>query len=195
MVRKRDQSLRMVQDLRKLNSSLKPLILSLLRIDDLLRKISLLKPNYITSSDLYKGYYGIPMAPRTAHLTAFTNPRTGISYSWKILPFGLSLSAGAFLYVMSQVFQNREKFNFLFYYVDDLAIASRDFRQHVTHLKTVFSTIRANNLSMNPTKTTVAYPEIDFLGHTVNAGPRKPQGTPTNTRITPVLPKAYPKFQ
>ena len=65
---------------------------------------------------------------------------------------------------------------------------------------------------MNPTKTTVAYTEIDFLGHTVNAegsknftlqnkgykkpaGPRKPQGTPTNTRITPVLPKAYPKFQ
>ena len=109
------------------------------------------------------------MAPKTAHLTAFTNPRTGISYSWKILPFGLSLSAVAFLYVMSQVLQNREKFNFLFYYVHDLAIASRDFWQHVTHLKTVFSTIRANNLSMNPTKTTVAYPEIDFLGHTVNA--------------------------
>ena len=127
MVRKRDQSLRMVQDLRKSNSSLRPLILSLPRIDDLLREISLLKPNYITSSDFYKGYYGIQMASKTAHLTAFTNPRTGISYSWKnpsfwIFPVRRSIPVCH----VTSFFQNREKFNFLFYYVDDLAIASRD---------------------------------------------------------------------
>ena len=169
LVRKKDQGFRMVQDLRKLNSLLRPLIIALPKIDDLLREISLLKPKFLTSTDFFKGYYNIRCSPKTSHLTAFTNPRTGISYKWEVIPMGLSLSAGAFLYVMSQVFQNRERFNFLFYYVDDLAVASRDFPQHLSHLRTVFSTIRANNLTINPTKTTAAYPELEFLGYTVNS--------------------------
>jgi len=37
---------------------------------------------------------------------------------------GLSNSSGAFLAVMSKVFQDRQKFKYLFFYVDDLAIAS-----------------------------------------------------------------------
>jgi len=157
------------------------LIISLPKIDDLLREISLLKPKYLTSTDFYKGYYGIRCSPKTSHLTAFVNPRTGISHKWSVIPMGLNLSAGAFLYVMSQVFQNREKFNFLFYYVDDIAVASRDFPQHLTHLRTVFSTIRANNLTINPTKTTAAYPELDFLGYTV--GPDGIKISPSKIKV------------
>jgi len=69
---------------------------------------------------------------------------------------------------MSKVFQDRHKFKYLFSYVDDLSIGSGTFQEHLEHLDTVFSTIREKNLMLNPTKTTLAQPEIEFLGHTVN---------------------------
>ena len=167
-VLKKDKSLRMVVDLRKVNQLIKPLIVSLPKIDELLQELAATSPKFLSSSDFFKGYYGIKLDPKTSHLTAFTNPKTGVSYSYSCLPMGLSNSSGAFLNVMSKVFQDRQKFKYLFAYVDDISIASGTFKEHLQHLNTIFSTIRQNSLRLNPTKTTLAQPEIEFLGHTVN---------------------------
>ena len=167
-VLKKDQTLRMVVDLRKVNQLIKPLIVSLPKIDELLQELAATSPKFLTLSDFFKGYYGIKLDPKSRHLTAFTNPKTGISYSYSVLPMGLSNSSGAFLAVMSKVFQDRQKFKYLFAYVDDISIASGTFSEHLEHLDTVFSTIRQNSLMLNPTKTILAQPEIEFLGHTVN---------------------------
>ena len=161
--------MRLVVDLRRINQLLKPLIIALPRIDDLLQELTSLKPRYISTTDFFKGYYSVEIRSKTNHLTAFTNPKTGISYKWAVLPMGLSISAAAFLGVMSKVFKDREKFNFLFYYVDDIAVASSTIKEHLEHLELVFSTIRKNNLMINPTKTCIAYPELEFLGYSVNA--------------------------
>jgi len=55
-----------------------------------------------------------------------------------------------------------------FYYVDDIAVVSSTFQQHIDHLGLVFSTIKENSLMLNPSKTSLANREIEFLGHTVN---------------------------
>jgi len=158
----------MVVDLRKVNQLIKPLIVSLPKIDELLQELAATSPECLSSSDFYQGYYGIKLDPKTSHLTAFTNPKTGVSYFHSCLPMGLSNSSGAFLAVMSKVFQDRQKFKYLFSYVDDLSITSGTFQEHLEHLDSVFCSIRQNNLILNPTKTTLAQPEVEFLGHTVN---------------------------
>jgi len=70
---------------------------------------------------------------------------------------GLSVSPAAFIYVMSRVFKNKSRFFFLFTYVDDLLIVSPTISEHLQHLRIVFNTLRANNLVINPTKTSLVH--------------------------------------
>jgi len=167
MVKKKDGTMRLVSDLRRINQLLKPFIIQLPKIDELLNEIASQRPQMLTSLDLYKGYYSVRLSPKTSNLTAFCSPQTGQSFCWRVLPMGLSVSAGAFIHVVSRLFQEKQKFSYLFYYVDDILISSSSFSEHLDHLNTMFTTFRTN--SVNPTKTCVGYDELDFLGHTVSA--------------------------
>ena len=72
VIRKKDSSFRFIQDLRKVNSLLKPLLVALPRIDDLLQDMVKVKPNYITITYLYKGYWNIRITENSSHITGFT---------------------------------------------------------------------------------------------------------------------------
>jgi len=167
LVKKKDGTSRAVVDLRKVNALIKPLTVTLPKIDEILQAITLNKPTVMTSADLFKGYYQVRCNPETSHITAFSSPLTGVSYKSLVCPMGLSISSGAFVYVLNKVFQDRAKFYFLFLYVDDLICVSKDISEHIEHLKILFETLRANSLVINPTKTSVAYSQLDFLGHTI----------------------------
>ena len=65
---------------------------------------------------------------------------------------------------MNKVFGDRERFYYLYQYLDDMLISSRSFEEHKDHLTTVFETLRINSLVLNPTKTAVAYENLEFLG-------------------------------
>ena len=159
---------RMVVDLRNINKLVKPLIVVLPKIDTLMQEIMAQKPAYLTSIDLFKGYWQLKASQKTNHILSFTSPKTGISYKYNTLPMGLNLSPAAFIYVMAQVFKDRERFKFLFRYVDDLLVTSSSFSEHTEHLQMLFETLRLNNLVINPTKTSVAYPELEFLGYNIS---------------------------
>jgi len=169
MVKKRDGSLRLVCDIRQINTLLKFFVIQMPKIDDILNEIALQNPHIISTFDMYKGYYSIKIDRKTNNLTAFCSPKTGRSYSWNVLPMGLSVSAGAFVKVNNHLFQDKQKFPFLWYYVDDIAIASGHFSDHTTHLNTVFNVLRENRLTTNPTKAHIGYSELEFLGHTISA--------------------------
>ena len=53
--------------------------------------------------------------------------------------------------------------------MDDIAIASGHFSDHMTHLNTVFNILRKNRLTINPTKAHIGYSELEFLGHAISA--------------------------
>ena len=168
IARKRDGSGRMLVDLRHVNRLLNPYIIQLPKIDTLLQEITALKPKILSSIDIFKGFYNVRLSPKTNFVTAFTNPKTGMSQVWNVLPMGLSVSPAAFIYVMSRVFKDKTKFNFLFMYVDDLLAVSSSVPEHLQHLTTVFETLRRNNIVINPTKTTIGYTKMNFLGYTVS---------------------------
>jgi len=81
---------------------------------------------------------------------------------------GLFVNAGAFVKVINHFFQDKQKFPFLLYYVDDIAIASGHFSDHMTHLNIVFNVLRENKLTINPTKAHIGYSKLEFLGHTIS---------------------------
>jgi len=81
---------------------------------------------------------------------------------------GLSVSSGAFVYVINKLFQNKHKFSYIFYYIDDNLIGSGSFTKHLENLNNVFAILRTNSLMVNPSKTCAGFDEIKFLGHTVS---------------------------
>jgi len=168
LVRKKFGKSRMVVDLRRINAILKPLIVALPKIDELLADLVKNMPKYISSVDMFKGYWSIKLHPKTRHYTSFTDPKTGVSYQYSVLPMGLNVSAAAFVLAMGRVFQDKQYYHFLYNYIDDIAIASRTFPEHLTHLETIFKTVRANNMRLNPTKTSIGFHEMEFLGFTVS---------------------------
>jgi len=79
VVAKKDNTKRMVVDLRKVNALLKPIITLLPKIDELMQQITALKPTHLSSFDFFKGYYQCPISERSQPITAFVSPKTGIS--------------------------------------------------------------------------------------------------------------------
>ena len=82
----------------------------------------------------HPGYHQIPAAdediPKTTVITPF-----GLFESL-VMPFGLKNLAQAFQRLMDQVCQDMD---FLFCYLDDILIASRDAKEHEEHLRKLFT--------------------------------------------------------
>ena len=152
-------------DLRKVNDILKPLTVMLPRIDDVLQEIASEKPTVYSSLDLFKGFWSIPLEESSRKYTNFYSPKTGIPYRYCTLPMGLNSSPAHFALVTNGIFHNKQYWNFLHLYVDDLLLASKTFGDHLKHLKQTLQTLRLNNLMINSTKAYLAHSTITYFGH------------------------------
>jgi len=57
---------------------------------------------YISSLDLKKGYWQIPLKESRRQHTAFTVPEKGL-FQWKVMPFGLHSASATFQRVLDRV--------------------------------------------------------------------------------------------
>ncbi|GFT68045.1 retrovirus-related Pol polyprotein from transposon 297 [Trichonephila clavipes] len=94
---------------------------------------------------MLKGYWSIPMEDSSKHLTAFRTHRG--EYQWNVLPFGLRNAAATYQRAMSKVFQTIS--DFACAYIDDLAIFSDTWEEHLNHLEEVFKRLEHFNFSVN----------------------------------------------
>jgi len=77
---------------------------------------------------------------------------------------GLNSSAQCWQRLLTKVLSEM-LFTSAIVYLDDILILSRDFNEHVTHLKMVFDKFREAKLRMNGKKCKFAVTQVKYLGH------------------------------
>lgn len=169
LVPKKDGSLRFCLDFRKLNSVSKFDPYPMPRVDDLIEKLGSAK--YLTTLDLCKGYWQVPLSPDSKELTAFKTPFG--HYQFRVLPFGLHGAPATFQRMIDQILQGTE--NFAAAYLDDIIIYSRTWQGHLEHLKEVLTRIKNAGLTIRSDKCTIAKTETCYLGHVLGHGIIRPQ--------------------
>lgn len=120
---------------------------------------------YFSVLDLNQAYYQIPLAKESRHLTTFCTMRN--TYQFKRIPFGLATGAQALSSVLDRLFGD-VKYKFVFHYLDDIVIYSKDFDSHLAHIEAVLLRLREAGFTVNPEKALFAKKQISFLGHLIN---------------------------
>ncbi|KAL2082862.1 hypothetical protein ACEWY4_020635 [Coilia grayii] len=169
LVPKKDGSLRFCMDFRKLNSLSTVDPYPMPRIDDLIDRLGGAK--YLTTLDLSKGYWQVPMSSESKPLTAFKTP-FGF-YQFCYMPFGLQGAPATFQRLMDRVLKGAEMYSAA--YLDDVVIHSCSWKEHLVHVKEVLRRLKEAGLTVNPEKCAVAQREVQYLGYVIGGGVMKPQ--------------------
>ena len=169
LVPKKDGSLRFCVDFRYLNSVSKFDSYPAPRIDDLIDSLGSAK--WLTTIDLVKGYWQVPLNKSVKELTAFRTP-WGL-FHFSVMPFGLHGAPATFQRLMDQVLVGTN--GYAAAYLDDVIIYSSSWEEHLTHLTEVLLRIESAGLTINPAKCAIAKKETEYLGYVIGGGLIKPQ--------------------
>ncbi len=169
LVPKKDGGLRFCTDFRKLNSVSCFDSYPMPRIDELIERLG--KAHYMTTLDLCKGYWQVPLDPSCKPYTAFRAP-TGL-YQYKVMPFGLHGAPATFQRLMDNVLAGCDQYAAA--YLDDVVIYSGTWREHLDHLRDILRRLQKAGLTINTTKCSWAQTEVKYLGYLIGHGQIKPQ--------------------
>ena len=168
LVPKKDGSLRLCIDYRKLNSVAEPDAYPIPRADDMLDSLSGCR--YFTSLDFASGYWQIAMEGSDKAKTAFTTP-LGL-FEFNVLPMGCRNGPATFQRVMEAVLSglcNTPVQPFCRVFFDDVLNASETLSGQLQILLPVFARVRSAGLRFNLKKCSFFQEEVTFLGHRVSA--------------------------
>eukprot|EP00731_Ephydatia_muelleri_P001017 Em0001g1017a len=146
IVQKRDGALRICVDYRKLNSVSQVDAYPMPRIDDILDHLG--KSQYISTMDLTRGYWQVPVEQQARPKTTFATP-FGL-FQFKMMPFGLQGAPATFQRFMDQVIQGMDSFASA--YLDDLIIFSSSWEDHMRHLHCVLERLVGAGLTVKSSK-------------------------------------------
>lgn len=163
LVRKKDNSLRLCVDYRKLNEKTIKDKFPLPRVEetfDVLHGSSM-----FSTMDLTSGYNQIAVADDDKEKTAFTTP-FGL-YEFNRMPFGLTNAPATFQRLMQHCFRE-EVFNTLLVFLDDIIVYSKTLREQIDRLDKVFHILRKHGLKLKMRKCKFFQSSVKYLGHIVS---------------------------
>lgn len=181
LVPKKDGTKRLCVDYRCLNSVTEADPYPIPRVDELIDRLG--KAQFITTLDLTKGYWQIPVAPEARSKTAFVTPFG--KYQFLTMPFGLMGAPSTFQRLMDDLLRDFSAFSAA--YLDDIVIFSESWSEHLDHIKAVFQKLREAELTVKKKKCQFRRKECHYLGHVVGQGLVKPE----ECKLTAV--KTYPQ--
>jgi hypothetical protein len=163
--KKKDGSLRLCVDYRKLNSITVKDRFPIPLINSLIDRLQSAK--IFTKIDL-RGAYNLvrihePDQWKTAFRTRYGN------YEYRVMPFGLSNAPSVFQRMMQDLFQKYMD-EFVVIYLDDILIFSKDANQHQEHVKKVLTVLKENDLFAKLEKCEFHTIETMFLGLKIGHG-------------------------
>ncbi|KAL0152849.1 hypothetical protein M9458_051843 [Cirrhinus mrigala] len=169
LVPKPDGTLRFCNDYRRLNEVSDFDSYPMPRVDELLERLG--RARYITTLDLTKGYWQVPLTEEAKPKTAFSTPSG--HWLYRTLPFGLHGAPATFQRLMDVVLRPHQTYAAA--YLDDVVIHSEAWDDHLERLRRVLSELRRAGLTANPRKCHLAMNEAKYLGFTVGRGLIRPQ--------------------
>jgi hypothetical protein len=163
-VKKKDQSLSLCVDYRRLNVVTIKNKYPLPRIDILFDQLAGAK--VFSKVDLRSGYHQIKIRPEDIPKIAFST-RYGL-YECLVMSFGLTNAPAHFMYLMNSVFMPQlDKFVVIF--IDDILIYSKSEEEHAQHLRVILQRLRDHQLYVKFSKCAFWLREVPFFGHVISA--------------------------
>jgi hypothetical protein len=162
MIKKKDNSFRLVADMRKLNKITIFDCEPMPDPDAIFAKLSGNK--FFSKLDFCKGYWQIPVKPEHRTYTAFSTPFG--NFQFKMMPFGLTNAGQTYNRMMRKLLLdllNTDSF------VDDVLTYSTTWEKHLEQLEELFKVIQGANLKIKPKKCYFGFYEVEFLGHVVDS--------------------------
>ena len=173
LVPKKDNSVRVCIDYRKINENTKKDAFPLPKINDCLDAVS--GSAYFSTLDLTSGYNQVPVAKEDISKTAFVT-KYGL-FECPYMPFGLTNAPATFQRVMELALQGLQWTTCLIY-IDDVIVFSKDADEHLSRLRAVLKRIQSANLKLKTDKCHLFQSEVLFLGHIISCDGIRP--SPTN---------------
>jgi len=155
LIRMKDGTLRLCVDYPKVNGVSQQDAYPMPRMDEIIDRIG--KAKFITTIDLTRGYWQVPMAEGACAATVFTTP------------FGLfQLKVTTFRSLMDCLINGMDSFAAA--YLDDIVIYSSTWEEHLAHIRAVFEGLREAGLTVKPRKCQFGMSQCVYLGHIVGSG-------------------------
>lgn len=168
LVPKKDGGIRFCVDYRKLNSIAKFDAYPMPRAEEVFERVGNAK--VISTLDLSKGYWQIPMEETSREMTAFATP-FGL-YEFEVMPFGLHNAPATFQRLINHVLRGGEAYSSA--YIDDIVVFSQNWEDHFKHLRDVFTRLQTAGLTLRADKCRYGLKEAHYLGHVIGGGKIKP---------------------
>jgi hypothetical protein len=191
LVRKKNGQLRICIDYRRLNSITKKDSFPLPNMDDLIHDY-LAKSTEFSLGDCAEGYLQVEIAVEDKHKTAFIT-EWGL-FEFEVMPFGLTNAPATFQRMMEVAFEKGLR-KFVLVFVDDVIVFSRNFDDHLKHVREMFETFRCCNLKLRIEKCAFAQPQVEFLGHVVGNGEVRPSPSKVKAIADFVRPDSVKKLR
>ena len=163
IVRKKDGSLRLCVDYRRLNEVTVKDAFPLPRVQDTIDALA--GAQYFSSFDLAAGYHQILVRAEDRPKTAFVTPFG--HYQYVRCPMGLSNSPATFQRFMEYVFSD-QIFVTLLVYLDDLLVFARSVDEHLDRLEGMLKLLRKYGLKLKPSKCHILKPQVRYLGFIIS---------------------------
>ena len=125
---------------------------------------------YLSTMDLLKGYWQVPVSKSSQPKTAFVTPFG--KYEFKVMPFGLVGAPATFQRLMNEILSPVREFAIA--YMDDICIFSASWTEHLKHLRKIFQLLEDAGLTVNLKKCRLGRTSVTYLGHTVGAAGIRP---------------------
>ena len=153
---------RFVNDLRGVNQLTKPIHWPMPTMEDIFDTVADRSPTIFSNIDLKHAYFQIKLTDDSKPKTAFTVG--GKHYQYTRMVMGLSNSAQCWQRLLTRVLSDM-LFKYAIVYLDDVLVLSRNFTEHMCHLRMLFQKFRQSNLRMNGKKCKFAVDQVKYLGH------------------------------
>src|SRR5467141_2360613 len=168
-IKKKDGSLGLVQDYRKLNALMIKNAYPLPLIPNILNTVSRAKAKYFTKLDVWWGYNNVRIKDRDEWKAAFRTNR-GL-FEPLVMFFGLTNSLVTFQTIMNDIFRELIDEGVVVIYMDDILIfGGQTKEEHHAIVVRVLDILCRHRLNLKAEKCTFGQPTVEYLGLILSEG-------------------------